>query len=77
MNNIKSECKKVARSKVAELYRLDTSSPTACKERVAHLKQRLPDYLFIFPEDPQVCLRVSVSCLLHTSHINISQDWEG
>ncbi|KAK7687240.1 hypothetical protein QCA50_009745 [Cerrena zonata] len=53
VNNIKSQCKSIARNKVVEFYRLDTRSQTACKERVAYLQQRLPDYLFTFPEDPK------------------------
>ncbi|KAK7690435.1 hypothetical protein QCA50_005533 [Cerrena zonata] len=53
VNNIKSQCKSIARNKVVEFYRLDTRSQVACKERVAYLQQRLPDYLFTFPEDPK------------------------
>lgn len=55
VNNIKSQCKSIARNKVVEFYQLDTRSQVACKGCVAYLQKRHPDYLFTFPEDPKVC----------------------
>ncbi|KAK7677902.1 hypothetical protein QCA50_019092 [Cerrena zonata] len=53
VNNIKSQCKSIARNKVVEFYQLDTRSQVACKGCVAYLQKRHPDYLFTFPEDPK------------------------